>query len=236
MHLANPSGLNWGQRHAVMAREGILPTVTDMFCQAGNAQLDAMPLGGAYTVRVESLRDLIEAYDREVAMLERHIRQRVRGHAGYKAIQAINGIGPTMAAILVAEIGDVSRFRSAAALCSWGGSPPSTTSPTPRYGGGRSPSRGRGWCGGRSSRAPSATTAAPPWPATTGASRSAAARTKQGGGRPQGPHARLLRPARRADPLCRPGRPGGGVNQLGHGRARARYRHDPRPRRGRRTA
>ena len=46
------------------------------------------------------------------------------GHRGYRAIQAINGIGPTMAAILVAEIGDVARFRSAAALCSWAGLTP----------------------------------------------------------------------------------------------------------------
>jgi transposase len=179
VHLANPSGLNWGQRrvknderdandlidmlrlgrlpeawiappatrelrelvryraklvalrsglkaqvHAVMAKEGVLPTVTDMFCRAGNAQLDAMPLGEAYTVRVESLRDLIEVYDREVAMLEREIRRRLRADRGYRAIQAINGIGPTMAAILVAEIGDVTRFASAPALCSWAGLTP----------------------------------------------------------------------------------------------------------------
>lgn len=179
VHLANPSGLNWGTRrvknderdasdlidmlrlgrlpeawiappatrelrelvryraklvalrsglkaqvHAVMAKEGVLPLAADMFCQAGNAQLDETALGDAYTIRVESLRDLIEVYDREVAMLETQVRQRLRGHRGYRAIQAINGIGPTMAAILVAEIGEVTRFRSAAALCSWAGLTP----------------------------------------------------------------------------------------------------------------
>ena len=36
-----------------------------------------MALGDAYTIRVESLRDLIEVYDREVAMLEREIHDRV---------------------------------------------------------------------------------------------------------------------------------------------------------------
>lgn len=112
------------QVHAVMAKEGVLPTVADMFGAAGNAQLDALELGDAYTIRVASLRDLIECYDREIGMLEAQIRSRLRGHRGYRAIQAINGIGPTMAAILVAEIGDVSRFRSAAALCSWAGLTP----------------------------------------------------------------------------------------------------------------
>ena len=179
VHLANPSGLNWGTRrvknderdavdlidmlrlgrlpeawiappatrelrelvryraklvalrsglkaqvHAVMAKEGVLPAVTDMFCQAGNAQLDTLELADAYATRVQSLRTLIDAYDHEVARLEAQIRSRLRGHRGYRAIQAINGIGPTMAAILVAEIGDVTRFRSAPALCSWAGLTP----------------------------------------------------------------------------------------------------------------
>jgi transposase len=83
-----------------------------------------LQLGDAYAIRVESLRDLIELYDREVTMLEAQIRSRLRGHVGYRAIQAINGIGPTMAASLVAEIGDVHRFRSAPALCSWAGLTP----------------------------------------------------------------------------------------------------------------
>ena len=97
------SGLK-AQVHAVMAKEGVLPTVTDMFSRDGNRQLNEMQLAGAYTIRFESLRDLIEVYDREVTMLETKIRERWRGDRGYRAIQAINGIGPTMAATLVAEI------------------------------------------------------------------------------------------------------------------------------------
>jgi transposase len=102
----------------------VLPGTTDLFGVKGNAQLDAMTLGETYTTRVESLRDLIEVYDREVTMLEGDIHRRLRSDRGYRAIQAINGIGPTMAAILVAEIGDVTRFRNAAALCSWAGLTP----------------------------------------------------------------------------------------------------------------
>lgn len=117
------SGLK-AQVHAVMAKEGVLPVVTDLFGAAGNAQLDAMELGDAYAARVRSLRTLIDGYDTEVARLERHISRLLKGHTGYRAIQAISGIGPTMAAILVAEIGDVHRFRSPAALCSWAGLTP----------------------------------------------------------------------------------------------------------------
>jgi transposase len=204
VHLANPQGLNWGQRrvknderdaidladmlrlgrlpeawiappatrelgelvryraklvalrsglkaqvHAVMAKEGVLPGQGRMFGPAGNAQLDGMTLGDNYTIRVESLRDLIEVYDREVAMLEGQIHRQLRDHRGYRAIHAINGVGPTIAAVLVAEIGDVARFRSAEALCSWAGLTPSTGSPTPPWDGDGSPSKAPSWCAGQ---------------------------------------------------------------------------------------
>jgi transposase len=83
-----------------------------------------MQLADAYLPRVESLRDLIEVYDREVTMLERRIHELLRGDRGYQAIRVLDGIGRTIAAILVTEIGDVTRFRSPEALCSWAGLTP----------------------------------------------------------------------------------------------------------------
>ena len=121
--MALRSGLK-AQVHAVMAREGVLPAVSDLFGPAGNRQLDRMPLGPNYTIRVESLRDLIEVYDREVTMLEGEIHRQLHADRGYRAVQALHGIGPVIAAVLVAEIGDVTRFRSAEALCSWAGLTP----------------------------------------------------------------------------------------------------------------
>ena len=117
------SGLK-AQVHAVMAKEGVLPTHRDIFCKAAGPALDAMALGPSFELRVESLRDVIALYDREVAILERKIHLQLKDDKGYVAIQALNGIGRTIAAILVAEIGDVSRFRSPDALCSWAGLTP----------------------------------------------------------------------------------------------------------------
>jgi transposase len=112
------------QAHAVMAKEGVLPTLTDMFGPAGQKALDAMPLGRAYTIRMESLRDLMEAYDDQVSMLEKEIHRQLKDHAGYRAIQAIDGVGRVFAAIFVAEIGDVHRFSGPEKLCSWAGLTP----------------------------------------------------------------------------------------------------------------
>jgi transposase len=117
------SGLK-AQVHAVMAKEGVLPRLDDMFGPGGQRQLDEMQLADVYVVRIESLRDLIEVYDREVSMLEVKIHQLLRHDRGYQTIQTLNGVGRTMAAIFVAEIGDVTRFNSAEALCSWAGLAP----------------------------------------------------------------------------------------------------------------
>jgi transposase len=49
---------------------------------------------------------------------------RLRGHPGYVAIQKIPGVGPVLAAVFVAEIGEVTRFPGPAQLASWSGLTP----------------------------------------------------------------------------------------------------------------
>ena len=117
------SGLK-AQVHAVMGKNGVLPARHDMFGPGGTAQLDALRLPMAYDLRLESLRDLVEIYSKEIASLDRRIADHLRHHAGYQAIQAIHGIGPVLAAVFVAEIGDVTRFPDPDRLCSWAGLTP----------------------------------------------------------------------------------------------------------------
>jgi transposase len=57
-------------------------------------------------------------------MLERVIHQRLADHPGYRAIQAIDGVGRVLAAIFVVEISDVGRFPNSEALSSWAGLTP----------------------------------------------------------------------------------------------------------------
>jgi transposase len=57
-------------------------------------------------------------------MLDRLIARRLDGHQGYGAIQAIPGVGKVLAAVFVAEIGDVSRFERPEQLASWAGMTP----------------------------------------------------------------------------------------------------------------
>jgi len=112
------------QLKAVLAKHNARPPVKDLWGVAGPAWLDQLDLPKAYLVRIDSLRDLVDAYNKEIAMLEREIHTVLRDHAGYQAIQAIPGVGKTIAAIMVAEIGDINRFATPQALCSWAGITP----------------------------------------------------------------------------------------------------------------
>jgi transposase len=112
------------QLKAVLAKHGLRPPIKDLWGVAGPAWLDQLSLPRGYEVRVESLRDLVGVYDKEVDLLEREIHRWLRDDAGYWAIQAIPGVGRTIGAIFVAEIGDVSRFANPEALCSWAGLTP----------------------------------------------------------------------------------------------------------------
>ena len=73
---------------------------------------------------MNSLCRLIDSFDFEIDTFGRLVAGHLARHPGYLAILVIPGVGPTLAAIFVAEIGDVHRFPSARHLCSWAGLTP----------------------------------------------------------------------------------------------------------------
>ena len=98
--------------------------MTDLFGVAGRELLNHLQLAPAYRHRVDSLREFISHFDAEIAHLESEITPAFADDIGYHAIQAISGVGPVLAAVFVAEIGDIGRFGSAPRLCSWAGLTP----------------------------------------------------------------------------------------------------------------
>lgn len=112
------------QVHAVLAACGVQVLMSDLFGAGGQALLQRVVLAPAFRARVNSARRLIEALDFEIEVFTNLVGSRLRGHGGYAAIQTISGVGPILAAVFVAEIGDVHRFRRAAQLASWAGLTP----------------------------------------------------------------------------------------------------------------
>ena len=148
------------QVHGVLAKLGIEVTCSDIFGAWGTRWLDELALPQPYSWKVASLRQLIGWLSAEVTVLEQVTADLLAGHDAYRAVQAAARDRARLGAVIVAEIGDITRFRHPARLCSWAGLTPGTTSPTPGSAAG-SPSRARGRCAGRWSRRSSA-----PRPAT----------------------------------------------------------------------
>jgi len=170
------SGLK-SQVHAVMAKEGVLPERTDMFGLGGRAQLDGLQLGDCYRIRIDSLRNLIDDFDEEVEALEWLIHDVLKEHAGYRAVQAIDGVGRTFAAIFVAEIGDATRFPGPKQLCSWAGLTPKHYESDTTVHRGSITKQGSKLFGGRRSR--------PPADARTPSGRPTSFGSPSGGARPK---------------------------------------------------
>ena len=158
------SGLK-AQVHGVLAKQGLLPPCSDVFGVAGRAWLRRAPLDLVYRQRVLSLLELIDTYDGEVEMFRTMIAHRFTSHRGYRVIQQISGVGPTFAAIFVAEIGDIHRFARPEKLTCWAGLTPRHRSPTPPSAAAPSPNRAPPWCAGPRSRpasSPAQTPSSPP--------------------------------------------------------------------------
>src|SRR3954467_2321165 len=112
------------QVHAVLAGAGVQVSMSDLFSPGGQDLLARVALTPESRARVDSALRLITGLDFEVELFGRLVTNRLRRDRGYLAIQAIPGVGPVLAAVFVAEIGDIARFARPEQLASWAGLTP----------------------------------------------------------------------------------------------------------------
>lgn len=108
----------------LLAKHGVRLPARDLDSDKAIELLDAIALPGTYAIRLAAQRRLLMVLTDEIAAVDAELVRRLKDHPGYRRLLTIRGIGPVLAAIFIAEIGDVSRFPNAAALCCWAGITP----------------------------------------------------------------------------------------------------------------
>jgi transposase len=110
--------------HAIVADYGYDRPAGGYWTGPGRAWLAALELPAVSRELVEDYLGLIDALQDRIDRLDWEIRQRARSDPRVKVLTQLPGIGPFTALVIVAEVGDISRFASARQLASWAGLTP----------------------------------------------------------------------------------------------------------------
>ena len=90
----------------------------------GRAWLASLELPAVSRELVEDYLGMIDALQQRIDRLDWEIRQRARADPRVKVLTQLPGVGPFTALVILAEVGDISRFGSARQLASWAGLTP----------------------------------------------------------------------------------------------------------------
>jgi transposase len=189
--------------HALLARQGIQREHADLFGRGGRGFLSELPLREPARRRLDSLLSLISDFDREIEQAKREIDALARHDPRVEVLCQLRGIGPYTAMLVIAEVGEIERFRSARHLCAWAGLTPTVRSSDGRARLGHISRQGSPHI--RWALVEAAQKGSPGWRSAARRLRADRETTRpqhrQGRPRPAHAHPLLLRPARRRDPL-----------------------------------
>ena len=111
--------------HGILNRNGIRSPQRSPFGPRGRQFLGEAELPGADRWEVNGQLARLDLLRQQLGGLNREIRQRAQVSPVAQALEQIPGIGPFIALLLVAEIGDIARFPTAKHLASYTGLVPS---------------------------------------------------------------------------------------------------------------
>src|ERR1700728_2593806 len=107
------------QVHAVLHQQGRRAPASDLFGHKGRQWLATVKLPAQARESVNVCCRLIEEYGQEIEKQNLQLREKARGDERVRWLLSIPGIREYSALLLLAEIGDIARFTSKQALCSY---------------------------------------------------------------------------------------------------------------------
>lgn len=132
--------------HALLAREGYAAPFTDLFGASGRRWLSELGLGQQQQrYQLDGYLRVLDCLTEQIRDVDKLVAKRCSEDQAAKLLTTIPGIAALSALTILAEIGDVGRFLSAAQLVSFAGLSPRVRS-----------SGGKTWMGGITHQGPSA--------------------------------------------------------------------------------
>jgi transposase len=107
--------------HATLMSFGHPVPVSDLFGIEGRRRLEHMALPAAWQASLAVSVEMIDQLDRQLADIDRQLQRAAAGDPRIALLRTIPGVGPVLAATIAAELGEVSRFRSAKQLVGYTG-------------------------------------------------------------------------------------------------------------------
>ncbi len=109
------------QVHAVLHQQGLRSPVTDLFGKRGRLWLAGVKLPEQARETVQACLRLIDHDGEEIQKQNLQLSERANADERVRWLKTIPGIGECSAMMLLAEIGEIGRFGSKEALCSYAG-------------------------------------------------------------------------------------------------------------------
>jgi transposase len=113
---------------AVLAKNGIQRPYSDLFGPGGLRFLAELELRGGPRRRLDSTLALIGDFTREIDATSREIDGRASDDPYVPVLCQIRGVGRYIAMLVIAGVGDITRFATARRVCSWAGLTPTVRS------------------------------------------------------------------------------------------------------------
>jgi transposase len=114
--------------HAQLARHGVRRRHSDLFGAGGREFLLGLGLREEPRRRLDSMLALIDDFDREIEAATEEVDARAKADDRVDVLTQIRGVGPYTAMLVIAEVGDITRFPDARKLCAWAGLTPTIRS------------------------------------------------------------------------------------------------------------
>ena len=129
---------------AVLLRQG-LTDARRLAKTSTDGWLSALTLPPRATASIAALREVLTIVRRLIVQAEQEVRALAARDPAAQALQHLPGIGPVLALMIRAEIGDIRRFATGAQLASYAGLVPRVDMSAGRYRYGRITRRGSPW-------------------------------------------------------------------------------------------